>query len=155
MFLRQAAVYIERKGVQNKIKRIVRDRMFEDKSPIVVVAHSLGTVIAYELLKEQAASGIDVPLFCTLGSPLAVRIVANYVGKSQNFPKPPIRKWINGAQKEDFVTLGRILQKSTIGFDGIENIDQIVNIDSDKHDIVAYLSDRSVSNAIHIALGAQ
>ena len=127
VFLHQAAVYIERKGVQSRIKKIVRDRTFEDSSPIVVVAHWLGTVIAYELLREQTVSGSEVPLLCTLGSPLAVRIVANYVGKNKNFPKPPIRRWINGAQREDCVTLGRILQKATIGFDGIENIDQITS----------------------------
>jgi len=154
VFLRQAAIYIERKGVQNRIKKIVRDRMFEDDSPIVVVAHSLGTVIAYELLKEQAASRTEVPLFCTLGSPLAVRIVANYVGRGLNFPMPPIRKWINGAQRDDFVTLGRILQKATIGFDGIENIDTNSG-NPDKHDIVAYLGDQSISRAIHAALAAQ
>jgi hypothetical protein len=154
VFLRQAAIYIERKGVQNRIKKIVRDRMFEDGSPIVVVAHSLGTVIAYELLKEQTASRTEVPLFCTLGSPLAVRIVANYVGRGLNFPKPPIRKWINGAQREDFVTLGRTLQQTTVGFDGIENVD--TNSDNpDKHDIVAYLSDQSISRAVHAALAAQ
>lgn len=154
IFLRQAAVYIERKGVQNRIKKIIRDRMFEDDSPIVVVSHSLGTVIAYELLKEQTASRTEVPLFCTLGSPLAVRIVANYVGRGLKFPNPPIRKWINGAQREDFVTLGRILQQATVGFDGIENVD--TNSDNpDKHDIVAYLSDQSISRAIHAALAAQ
>lgn len=154
LFLRQAAIYIERKGVQNRIKKIVRERMFEDDSPIVVVAHSLGTVIAYELLTERAADDARVPLFCTLGSPLAVRIVANYVGKRRSFPKPPIQRWINGAQKEDFVTLGRTLQKETMGFDGIENIDKIRNIKDDKHDVVAYLSDPSVSSAIHAALCA-
>jgi hypothetical protein len=154
LFLRHAAIYIERKGVQNRIKKIVRERMFEDDSPIVVVAHSLGTVIAYELLTERAADDARVPLFCTLGSPLAVRIVANYVGKRRSFPKPPIQRWINGAQKEDFVTLGRTLQKETMGFDGIENIDKIRNIKDDKHDVVAYLSDPSVSSAIHAALCA-
>ena len=152
VFLRQAAVYIERKGVQNRIKNIVRGRMFEDDSPIVVVAHSLGTVISYELLIENAAVSNHIPLFCTLGSPLAVGIVAKYIGKRPKFPKPPIHKWINGIHREDFVTLGRVLEKSNIGFDGIENIDHISNPNSDKHDIVAYLSERSISSSIHAAL---
>jgi hypothetical protein len=154
VYLRQAAIYIERKGVQNRIKTIVRDRVFEDDAPIVVVAHSLGTVIAYELLTEHAAAGRIVPLFCTLGSPLAVRIVANYVGKRRKFPKPPIERWINGAHRDDFVTLGRILSNESIGFEGIENVDRIINSDSDKHDIIAYLSDRFISGAVHAALCA-
>lgn len=154
MFLRQAAIYVERKGVQNRIKAIVRDKMFEDDTPIVVVAHSLGTVVAYELLTEPVAAGKNVPLFCTLGSPLAVGIVANHVGKRRTFPRPPIEKWINGADREDFVTLGRILSRETIGFDGILNIDRIINPESDKHDISAYLSERSISSAVHAALCA-
>lgn len=152
LFLRQAAVYIERRGVQNRIKDIVRGKMFDDASPIVVVAHSLGTVISYELLSERAAADRIVPLFVTLGSPLAVRIVSNYVGKKREFPKPPIQKWLNGAHREDFVTLGRTLQKETIGFEGIENVDDVINNESDKHSIVSYLSDKNISCAIHKAL---
>lgn len=152
LFTRQASVYIERQGVQNKIKSIVRGIILEEDSPVVIIAHSLGTVISYEILSEEVALNARVPLFCTLGSPLAVGVVSNYLGKRNRFPRPPVQRWINAVQFEDFVTLGRSLVKSTIGFDGIENITQINNVKSDKHDICAYLSNDSVATAIHYAL---
>ena len=40
-----------------------------DGGPLVVVGHSLGTIIAYEVLMEQ---GREVELLVTLGSPLAI-----------------------------------------------------------------------------------
>ncbi|MBE9941146.1 hypothetical protein G8C60_18635, partial [Cellulosimicrobium cellulans] len=44
--------------------------------PAVVVAHSLGSVLAYAVLREHPdAARWDVPLLLTLGSPLAVRAI--------------------------------------------------------------------------------
>ena len=151
-FLRQAAVYIERAGVQRRIKDIVRASMFSDDNAMVVVAHSLGTVIGYELLVESNHPGQPTPLFCTLGSPLAVRIVSNYLGKRARFPRPPVGRWINGLHLQDFVTLGRELGRSSMGFDGIENDTTVVNDQDDKHDIRAYLSTPSIAKAVHSAL---
>lgn len=152
LFLKQAAVYLERKGVQAAIKSVVREQIFKSRDPMVIVAHSLGTVIAYELLLEQASSAIEVPLFCTLGSPLAVAIVTNYLGKRPNFPRPPIARWINGIHRHDFVTLGRTLDKSNMGFEGIDNDETILNDDDDKHDVLAYISTASIASGIHTAL---
>ncbi len=152
LFLSQAAAYIERRGVQRRIKDFVRAKMFSDDEPIVVVSHSLGSVISYELLTESISASRTTPLFCTLGSPLAVAIVSNYVGTRKAFPQPPICKWINGFHPEDFVTLGRELNRQNMGFDGIENDRAIVNLGDDKHDIRAYLSTPSIAKAIHSAL---
>ena len=152
VFLPQAAVYLERQGVQRRIKEIVRSKMFSDENPTVVVGHSLGTVISYELLTESIGTDRSTPLFCTLGSPLAVAIVSNYVGVRKAFPRPPVGRWINALHTEDFVTLGRELDRSSMGFDGIENDTTIVNPGEDKHDIRAYLSTPSIAKAIHVAL---
>lgn len=152
LFLRQAAVYLERQGVQRRIKDIVRSKMFSDDNVIVVVAHSLGTVVSYELLTESESTSRPTPLFCTLGSPLAVAVVSNYVGTRADFPRPPVGRWINGLHPKDFVTLGRELGRSSMGFDGIENDATVINLEDDKHDIRAYLSTPSIAKAIHGAL---
>lgn len=154
-FLRQAAIYIERKGVQTSIKSLVRSQVFEGDAnePTVVVAHSLGTVVSYELLTQEPHAANDVRLFCTLGSPLAVRIIANYVGKRPDFPMPPITGWFNAHQRKDFVTMGRGLSKVSMGFDGIVDFGGVVNDDEDdKHGVLAYLRDQTVSMRIHAAL---
>ena len=153
-FLRQAAVYIERRGVQSAIKSLVRKQVFQgdQDEPTVVIAHSLGTVVTYELLTEDPAAAKDVRFFCTLGSPLAVRIVCNYVGMRSDFPKPPITSWFNAHQREDFVTMGRGLSKASLGFDGVEDFGGVVNFDDDKHSVLGYLRDDTVAKRIHGAL---
>lgn len=147
-FLRQAGVYLGRRGVQNIVKNLVKDQVLRT-SPTVVLAHSLGTVVSYELLTE-AYTG-EVPLFCTLGSPLGVQIVSNYLGTRSAFPRPPIRRWINVIDQCDFVTLGRQLGRATMGFSGIENV-MVDNPGDDKHDACSYLADAAVAKEIHSAL---
>ncbi len=153
-FLRQAAVYIERKGVQNAIKALVRKQVFQGDpdEPAVVIAHSLGTVVSYELLTQEPAAINSVRLFCTLGSPLAVRIICNYIGKRSEFPRPPIVNWFNAHQRNDFVTMGRGLSKGVLGFDGIDDFGNVVNDEDDKHCVLAYLRDQTVARRIHNVL---
>jgi pimeloyl-ACP methyl ester carboxylesterase len=43
-----------------------------EAGPCIVVAHSLGTVVAFKLLRAHTQ---DVPLFVTLGSPLGLTSV--------------------------------------------------------------------------------
>lgn len=153
-FLRQAAVYTERKGVQTAIKSLVRKQVFQSDhdEPTVVLAHSLGTVVSYELLTQDPAAANNICFFCTLGSPLAVRIICNYVGKRPDFPKPPITSWFNAHHREDFVTMGRGLSNASLGFDGVEDFGEVVNYEEDKHSVLAYLRDQTVAQRIHAAL---
>ena len=147
-FLRQAGVYLERRGLQRIVKSLVKSQILKG-SPTVVLAHSLGTVVSYELLTEAAAG--EVPLFCTFGSPLGVHIVSNYIGTRSGFPRPPIARWINALDRRDFVTLGRPLIQSVMGFAGIENV-IVDNSGEDKHDVCTYLANTDVAREIHHAL---
>jgi hypothetical protein len=152
LFLRQAGVYLSNPGVRTIIKKIVRDQMALDDRPTVVVAHSLGTVVAYELLLEAAQSGRHVDLFCTVGSPLAVDIFSNYVGTRDRMPAPPIGGWVNGGHRDDLVTLGKLLDKPAMGFAGITNTHDIPNSGEDKHSVTAYLAAPRIALEIHKAL---
>lgn len=149
LFLRQASVYIERAGVQRRVKALVESVLLNGDGPDVVVAHSLGTLLSYEILAENPSR--RVPLFVTLGSPLPVRIVRDYVGKRHSFPKPPIERWINGYNRTDFITLGRELSRSILGFDGVENT-MVTSTDPDSHSISVYLSNDHIASSIHAAL---
>ena len=59
----------------------IRDRVsaaIPGNEPIVVVAHSLGTIVAYDVLSER--TDLDVRLFLTLGCPLGVGNVQKRIG---------------------------------------------------------------------------
>ena len=77
--------------------------------PAVVVAHSLGTVVGFEALHEPG--GARVPLFVTLGSPLAMRAVV----WPRVRPRPPatperVGRWLNFWDRDDIIVPRPILE---------------------------------------------
>ncbi|WP_329317854.1 GPI inositol-deacylase [Streptomyces sp. NBC_01715] len=94
-------------GPRGKVKAVVAD-MLVRHTPQVVIAHSLGSVVAYEAL--WAHEGQPVDLLVTLGSPLALphavfpRLQPPPAAKMGRRP-PTVRRWINIADVGDLVAL--------------------------------------------------
>lgn len=154
IFLRQAAVYLDDRAVTLKIDSIVRKQIFPegDDRPMVVLAHSLGTVVSYRLFTEKARPDLNIPLFVTMGSPLGIQIVKKRLAQLDSFPKPPMERWMNVVCKDDFVTLNKRLGVQHLGYDGVEHIGDVPNDGPDKHAIGPYLSASAVARAIHAVL---
>lgn len=155
LFLRQAVTYINDKALAARIDRTVAKQIFAAEAgpdPVVVVAHSLGTVVSYRVLASASAAGRDVPLFMTLGSPLSVRMFKPILPVRGSIPHPPIAQWFNGRHPEDFVTLGRAITSDSIGFPGVTDSTAIDNDESDKHSIVRYLASPNIAQQIHALL---
>ena len=109
-FLPQAFVYLNRAAAAEAVDDTVRPTIAGDRS--VVVAHSLGTIVAYKLLRDGGA--FDVPFLLTLGSPLAVKAVQLAIGPPFHRPEP-VGSWLNGLDPDDAVTIGRKLTDATFG----------------------------------------
>lgn len=99
-------------------QQIVRDEITSHQ-PRVVIAHSLGSVVAYEALCTMPDYRVD--LLLTLGSPLAMPDVVYpkiqptppTVGRA---PSPPcVRTWINIADPGDLVAVPRHLSRHFTG----------------------------------------
>lgn len=75
--------------------------------PAVVVAHSLGSVLAYAVLREHPdAARWDVPLLLTLGSPLAVRAIRDVLAARAPLRVPaPVRRWVAARDPRDALAL--------------------------------------------------
>ena len=149
--LGQAHAYIHNQHVHDEVNKLVRP-LFEDDEPAIVISHSLGTIVAYSLLREFAKNGRprQSPLLVTLGSPLGIDSVR------KGFPKPRVKpdnvqRWVNGAAPEDFVALRSELTSSNFG-PGIENYPDIENGYDDPHSIIGYLSDLRIAKAIAQAI---
>lgn len=129
--LRQANCYLKKPGVGNQIDAIVRPVV--DIEPAVIIAHSLGTVVAFKILRQLALErrAVHVPLFVTLGSPLGLKAVKAALGPK--FSRPPgVERWLNAVDSDDFVTLGKGLDARTFSAD-IENFTDIENDEHDPH----------------------
>lgn len=150
LFLRQAVTYINDKVLAARIEKKVAASIFDGKAdPVIVVAHSLGTVVTYRILADTSSAQRDVPLFVTLGSPLGVRMFKSILPARGAMPTPPIGSWFNARHRDDFVTLGRAIIEQSIGFPGVQDSTEIVGDDPDRHSIAQYLSSPGVAKMIH------
>ena len=153
LFLKQASTYIGDPALAAKIDGMVTDQVFTNlPDPTIVIAHSLGSVVSYRLLANKGFTSRDFPLYVTVGSPLSVEMFRPILPKRGLMPTPPIAHWINGRNKEDFVTLGRAITKKSIGYDGVDDITDIIDNKDDRHDITAYLSSPKIAKAIYDAI---
>jgi hypothetical protein len=152
-FLRQAVTYINDKVLAARIEKKVAASIFNGKSdPVIVVAHSLGTVVTYRILADVSSARRDVPLFVTLGSPLSVRMFKSILPARGAMPTPPIGCWFNARHRDDFVTLARAITEPSIGFQGVLDSTEIVGDDPDRYSIAQYLSSPAVAKMIHLHL---
>lgn len=126
---------------------------FKAGTETVVVGHSLGTVIAYNVLaKGEPAKGVSVPQFITLGSPLAVTVVKERI-KPLVYPLC-VENWFNAMDERDVVALYPLDARNFEVVPQIENKTDVHNDTENRHGITGYLSDAVVARRIHQALTA-
>ncbi len=133
------------------IQRIINDGVLKAIKPgqeAVVVSHSLGTVVAYNVLMSRPTQfpAVPVPLFVTLGSPLAVNAVKSRL-RPHTFPKP-VGKWFNALDPDDVVALHPLKPKHFDTGGKIENHDSVKNHTDNQHSIAGYLDDEKVAKRI-------
>jgi hypothetical protein len=142
--LPQAFTYLSRMQATAAVDAIVRPHF--QNGPCIVVAHSLGTIVTYKLMREL---GQAAPLYLTIGSPLAVRAVQSKIGPPFG-RRPAVQRWLNFFDQDDFVTVGKPLDRASFGA-GVENSD-VDNGDDDPHDFRRYLSHDDVARTLVAAL---
>jgi hypothetical protein len=125
----------------------------------VVVAHSLGTVVAYNLLRQQGQPrGWNCVRFITLGSPLGVGEIRKTLRGFAPIRCPPCAKrWFNALDPRDVVALYP-LDTTCFPLDpaapAIENKLDVRNKTSNRHGIAGYLDDEEVARRIYDGLTA-
>ncbi len=144
--------YLRNPGIRDVIETGVRTAMMPGV-PTVVVGHSLGTVVAYNLLRRDgAASGWKVPLFVTVGSPLAVTAIRLAL-RPIAFPSCA-GDWYNALDPRDVVALYPLDAAHFAVNPAIENKIDVYNQSENRHGIAGYLSDKDVARRIYDALNA-
>lgn len=122
--------------------------------PAVVVAHSLGTVVAFEALFD---AGGRIPLLVSLGSPLAMRAVV----WPRIRPRPPVTpdrldRWLNFWDRDDIIVPRPILESDIIP-NAAAVLPESIRIDSDgiwTHTATKYLAKPDVAGPVMEALAA-
>ncbi|MGN9780442.1 hypothetical protein ACTMTF_03375 [Nonomuraea sp. ZG12] len=138
LFAPEVAVYLADQEKREQARQAVAE-VIRKNQPKVVIAHSLGSVVAYETF--WAHPELEVDLLLTLGSPLGMRNVvferllpAPINGRGER-PKG-VRRWVNIADKDDIAAIPPALAGSFTGVD----VEELVNLDwIDFHTAEKYL----------------
>lgn len=139
------------------------DRIRVGGGPFVVISHSQGTMIAYNVLRQLEKAQCDVRLFVTMGSPLGIAevqdIFKNWIPADEiidgklPFPKC-VQRWVNVADILDPVAADHNLNGDFAG--EIENYARLLlNPDSprDPHSGTGYLRTSWVKEAVRDTVG--
>jgi hypothetical protein len=148
-FTRDVFLYTRRAGVRDEVDRLVAKSLTEEAT--VVVAHSLGSVVAYSILRNDRRA-LNIQAFVTVGSPLAVRAVRDTF-RPLRYPSP-IKGWFNAFDKRDVVALYPLDNSNFPVAPAIRNANDVKNATSNRHGISGYLDDVGVAKEILDGLGA-
>lgn len=143
-FTRDVYVYLAYPGVRRKIDQIVLNAF--DQGPCVVLAHSLGTVVAYNVLSQRLASPECVRLI-TVGSPLGIRGIKRLLATPLRSP-PCVKNWFNAYDIRDVVALHPLDAQNFDVTPPIENMKDVMNFTDNRHGIAGYLADPVVAGKI-------
>jgi subtilisin family serine protease len=156
-FLKDVAAYFfqarARAGIQERLRAEIR----RTRDNFVLVSHSLGTVVAFDILSERK-SRPDCSLFVTMGSPLGIQEVQDVLedfGGELIIP-PNVLAWHNFADRLDPVAIDARLARDFKPRDGRRIIDHsIINERTadlrrfNPHSSLGYLSHRDVRTVVH------
>jgi pimeloyl-ACP methyl ester carboxylesterase len=103
----------------------------------VLIGHSLGSVVAYEFLRQHP--GHSVKLLLTLGSPLGLKMVRNRLPPGE----PGVAHWANVRDRHDPVTAAGALGQWYPGA-----ADRLADNGSKPHQAERYLNSKAVGRAL-------
>lgn len=147
-FMRDVYLYTTNFVVKDTIDAVVTKEL--TRQPTIVVGHSLGSVVAYNVLKSD--ENLSVPLYVSLGCPLGIRAVIKQM-RPVTYPKA-VTDWFNAFDRRDVVALYPLDAANFPVTPAIENYDSVDNKTDNRHGIVGYLNDKSVAERILTAIGA-
>lgn len=134
------------------IRQAINEKVISsfENEPCVLVGHSLGSIISYNILRES--STINACKFITIGSPLGVSAVKKHLKSPIKMPDSVKNGWFNAYDERDIVAL-KPLNKDYFNITPlIKNKNNVNNQTSNRHGIEGYLNDKEIALEIYNAL---
>lgn len=145
--MREVRFYLYEPELAARVRALVAEAFGENTS--VVVGHSLGSVIVYDLLRRgqippDRVSGVRTLVTC--GSPLAIPSVRRGLGLTDGEPLklPGDIEWVNVFDPGDFITGGRGLKGTSPGITD----EKVHNGVVDPHKALTYLRTAPIAHSI-------
>jgi Subtilase family len=107
-FIADTAAYFFAPGMRARIQRRVLDEIAAaGHRPVTLVAHSQGSIIAYEVLSALGRESFVLDTLVTIGSPLGLQEVQDFLVPSNLAVPPVVPRWHNFADPLDPVALDK------------------------------------------------
>ena len=108
--LKDLSKYYEKEDVRNTLRTRLKDEILKHKDErIMVLSHSMGTIIAYDVLRNigREHPRLIIDHFVTLGSPLGLPHVKYKAAQKSSLVRTPsiVQRWSNFADKRDPVAM--------------------------------------------------
>lgn len=156
LFTRDVYRYLNDEAIRHTIELGVSQAMTPGVET-VVVSHSLGTVVTYNLLRREGHKrGWKVPLLVTLGSPLGITEIRQSLRRATSPLGCPqcVSAWFNAMDERDVVALYP-LDTQCFPLEpkepAIQNKIDVRNRTRNRHGIAGYLDDAEVAKRIYDA----
>ena len=157
--------YYGKPDVRNRVRNRLTHALHRHKNTrVCLIAHSMGSIIAYDVLRMLDQDPSEIEHFVTIGSPLGLPIVTQHARKefSNTLVPQQVRQWTNLADPGDKIALDCSLSddyRPTPG--GIRVQDDLVHNDyvdragkSDQHNGYGYLRTPELSDIVRGFLAA-
>ncbi len=132
-----------------KARKIINDYYLNalTKEPTIIVAHSLGTIVAYDVLRSLDIGSFDIRGLITIGSPLGVNTVQRQLHPPMQYPESLKGIWVNIFDRRDIVSLNPLNNRNFRVSPEIIN-HEVENTSDNRHKIKEYLSNVLVAKTI-------
>ncbi len=152
-------------NAKNELRKRLADVLKKHRrKKIMLIAHSMGTIIAYDVLSHTAMD-VTVDTFITIGSPLGLPLIMKKIFDERGIPfkkgvKTPVpenisKQWLNFSDLSDPVAMNyNLADDYGVNSRGVGPIDFIVENDyvynkkRNHHKLYGYLRAKEVSEAI-------
>jgi len=156
MFTNDVYQYLHNSSLRLQIHKGVMSA-FRGNASRIVVGHSLGSIVAYNLLVQEGdRREWKVPLFVTVGSPLGVKHIRRQLRDWEPLRCPRCAgRWLNAMDERDVVALYPLDQDHfplEPELPAIENLRSVRNETPNRHGIEGYLSDAEVAKRVAVGL---
>jgi pimeloyl-ACP methyl ester carboxylesterase len=109
-FVADTAAYFFRDHMRARIcKRLAEQLQIPKDRPVTIVAHSQGSIVAYEVLSAMTAGSLALNALVTIGSPLGLREVQDFLQPNTLQIPSLVTRWVNFADPLDFVSMDKRL----------------------------------------------
>ncbi|MGA5772275.1 trypsin-like serine peptidase [Streptomyces pseudogriseolus] len=141
---RDVDVYLRDDDIREAVLDCVAET-FPPDGELVLVTHSLGTVVGMDLIANRIPKEIKVTLLVTVGSPLGMDAVYSRLIPPGTRRPDAVKNWVNAWCPTDAVAIGCPLERR---WGKLTEEHAVVNADDRAHSIEEYLAHPEVAKAI-------